>query len=168
MLSESSPSDYLLRKFKGLEHSSTLWPKLLPTMCRSLLTWAMAAALPLLIDARAGSAPFPEIPNAEAVAAAAKIPTSFNTGACRFNTVSKFFPAVVNYAIFDGNWNDPNQTFFQQYHIVDEFWQPGGPILFYQGGEGPLYCPSAFGYLTDLTKEFVRYRAGLPGHRRVR
>ena len=32
-------------------------------------------------------------------------------------------------------------TFKQQYQVIDEFYKPGGPILFYQGAEnGEMVC----------------------------
>lgn len=30
---------------------------------------------------------------------------------------------------------DSNEVFQQQYQVIDEYFHPGGPILFYQGGE---------------------------------
>ena len=40
-----------------------------------------------------------------------------------------FFPQQVDHA------SGQNETFLQQYQILDEFYKPGGPILFYQGAE---------------------------------
>lgn len=37
-----------------------------------------------------------------------------------------------------------NDTFLQQYQVITDFYQPGGPILFLQGPEDPLLCVEDF------------------------
>lgn len=34
----------------------------------------------------------------------------------------------------------PTDTFLQQYQVISDFFEPGGPILFFQGAEDPLQC----------------------------
>lgn len=74
------------------------------------------------------------IPPESVIQAAAKIPTG-HTGCS-----TKFFPQPVHHNTFNGDWNDTNATFLQQYQLIDKFYKPGGPILFFQAPEDPYQC----------------------------
>lgn len=45
-----------------------------------------------------------------------------------------------------------NKTFLQQYEIIDHYYKPGGPVMFYQGAEAPLLCLE-HGSLLEYAKE---------------
>lgn len=76
----------------------------------------------------------PSIPPAGAIESAQKISTG-NPSKCPSGTM--FFPQPIDHATFNGNWNDSNSVFLNQYQVNDTFYKPGGPILFYQGTENP-------------------------------
>lgn len=72
-----------------------------------------------------------------------------NPANCTYPT--KFFRQLVNHPT-SGQFpqtgaNDnsaTSETFLQQYSVIDDFFKPGGPILFYQGPEDPMQCPESF------------------------
>ena len=76
------------------------------------------------------------LPDAATVEKAANTPTG-NT-LCPGGT--KYFPQPIHHDTFNGNWAGSNATYLQQYEIIDTFYRPGGPILFYQTPESPLVC----------------------------
>ncbi|EXJ58999.1 hypothetical protein A1O7_06430 [Cladophialophora yegresii CBS 114405] len=82
----------------------------------------------------AASIPKVNIPPESAIQAAAKIPTGQKL--CS----TKFFPQPVHHDKFNGDWTDKNTTFLQQYQVIDKFYKPGGPILFYQSPEDAYSC----------------------------
>lgn len=91
--------------------------------------------------------PGPIVPPESAIQAAAKIPTGHS------GCSTKFFPQPVHHNTFNGDWNDTNATFLQQYQLIDQFYKPGGPILFFQSPEDPYSCleyQALYGYAKEL------------------
>jgi hypothetical protein len=72
-----------------------------------------------------------KLPPESAITAAANVSTG-NPSKCPKGT--KYFLQPINHAGYDGTIGD-NTTFLQQYEISDEFYKPGGPIIFIQGTE---------------------------------
>ena len=69
---------------------------------------------------------------------------------------SQLFRQLVNHpkkdghpslSLTDNNISDTSETFLQQYKVIDDFFKPGGPILFYQGPEDPLGCFEYFSFM---------------------
>jgi lysosomal Pro-X carboxypeptidase len=56
------------------------------------------------------------------------------------------------------NFNTQPATFYQRYLVNDQFFQPGGPILFFTGNEGDItvLCDNS-GFLYTLAEEFNGY-----------
>ena len=75
-------------------------------------------------------------PSAAEIRKALDTPTG-NPSECAAGT--KFFPQPVDHATWDGKTYGGNQTFLQQFEIIDKFYKPGGPILFFQGAENPSF-----------------------------
>merc|ERR1719206_10798 len=46
-----------------------------------------------------------------------------------------------------------NKTYQQKYFVRDDFWKPGGPIIFYLGSESALHHPKT-GFTKEVAKEF--------------
>lgn len=93
----------------------------------------------------------PNPPPQKVVEAAAKVSTG-NSAKCNISS-SLFFPAKVDHATFNGDWNDTIQTFLQQYLVIDKFYKPGSPIFLIPDGENPVVCLDDYWY-TDLAEEF--------------
>jgi hypothetical protein len=55
-------------------------------------------------------------------------------GATECANATSFFPQLVDH--FSG----AKDAFQQQYQIIDQFYKPGGPILYQFGAEGPMSC----------------------------
>lgn len=92
----------------------------------------------------------PYTPSPAAIARAANVSTG-NPSKC--NSGTKFFPQPINHATFDGNYDDKNSTFLQQYEVVDKFYKPGGPILFYQGAETAQIDCAEYTVLSEWVKD---------------
>ena len=91
------------------------------------------------------------VPPPPAVQKAAKVETG-NPGVCGQGT--HFFPQPIDHNTFNGDYNDPSQIFLDQYIINDTWYKPGGPILFYQGAEAPVFlCPEYLTPLVDMAEE---------------
>ncbi|OCT51507.1 hypothetical protein CLCR_08296 [Cladophialophora carrionii] len=91
--------------------------------------------------------PAPVVPPESAIEAAAQIPT----GQTLCST--KFFPQPVHHSDFNGDWNDSDATFLQQYQVIDKFYKPGGPILFFQSPEDVYSCmeyEAVYTYASEL------------------
>ena len=65
---------------------------------------------------------------------------------------SKFFRQLINHpesgkfsaSPIDEHDAATSETFLQQYSVIDDFFKPGGPIMFAQGPEDPYQCPEHF------------------------
>jgi hypothetical protein len=61
-------------------------------------------------------------------------------------TPTKYFRQLVNHPKKDGDYKSMQDaltgtnTFLQQYQMITDYFKPGGPIIFYQGAEGPETC----------------------------
>lgn len=71
------------------------------------------------------------------------------------NPKTKFFNQTLNHQ------GPSNETFQQRYQLVDEFFKPGGPILFYQGAETPTFTCVESSSLYQFAKELGGLAIGL-------
>lgn len=75
----------------------------------------------------------PILPPADTVERLSEI--TGNVAKCKNGT--KFFPQPVEHATFSGDYDEENATFPHQYQVLDKYYKPGGPILFFQDMENP-------------------------------
>lgn len=52
-------------------------------------------------------------------------------------SATKWFPQLIDHT---KTYNATNNTFLQQYQVVDTYYKPGGPIFFWQSVEEPYRC----------------------------
>lgn len=109
---------------------------------RSLSVFLVLAALKLVVaQSYSGlkllNADQLNVPDVSAIAAAANVSTG-NPAKCSNGTT--YFPQPIDHATWDGTYGD-NNTFLQQYELIDQFYHPGGPILLMLVDESPeLLC----------------------------
>jgi dipeptidyl-peptidase-2/lysosomal Pro-X carboxypeptidase len=60
----------------------------------------------------------------------AKLATGQDVGPCNYKTLAQSID----------HFGASNETFQQRYSYFDEFYKPGGPIMFFQGEEGNGDC----------------------------
>jgi hypothetical protein len=65
-------------------------------------------------------------------------PPTGNPNGCQNGT--QFFRQPVWHGSTNATAMGRNDTFLQQYQVITDYFQPGGPIFFYQGAESSILC----------------------------
>lgn len=70
---------------------------------------------------------------------------------------TNWFPQLIDHS---KPYDAPNNTFHQQYQLIDKYFKPGGPILFWQSVEGPYVCTET-SILLDMAEKIGALIIGL-------